>query len=130
VQQDRQWFTVGGLVGLSDTKEPNCADGLAVSESGLSGTDILIDIGIAIVGGTAGYFACKDKPFEEASACMQQGASVGALLLSARTVRYRCNMRPSAAVIKPAVPAPTSVSTGTDEGPSALPLLVPAGTGE
>ncbi len=89
-----QWFTLGGFVELSDPHGNECPDGMAYSESRLAATDILIGIGLAIVGGIAGGVACSDPDTDgwdkNASACASSASSLATFLLGRRTVTYQC----------------------------------------
>jgi hypothetical protein len=90
--EDRQWFTMGGLVSLSDPAGRECGeDGLAYAETRLSVIDILLDTAIFVGSGVAGTFACDDgaDPSEYA-ACVSAAGTLGSFLLGSRTVSYRC----------------------------------------
>lgn len=86
---DRQWFTVGGLAGLSQPAGQHCQNGLSYAESKLSGTDWLINVGLAVAGGIAGSLACQGDAVQQTS-CATLGASLLPFLLSSRTVEYAC----------------------------------------
>jgi hypothetical protein len=86
---DRQWFTVGGLAGLSQPAGRNCQNGLSWAESKLSGTDWLINAGLAVAGGIAGGLACSGDSVQQTS-CATVGAWLVPFLLSSRTVEYTC----------------------------------------
>ncbi len=96
--QDRQWFTIGGLVGLSGPAGRECdADGLSRSESRMAGMDILINIGLGIVGGAAGVAICdEDASAETYGSCVSGVSTLVPFLLSSRTVSYRCARGPRA----------------------------------
>lgn len=89
-----QWFTLGGFVELSDPHGDECSGAIAYSESRLAATDILIGIGLAIVGGIAGGVACTDPDSDgwdaDASACASSASSLAPFLLGRRTVTYQC----------------------------------------
>jgi hypothetical protein len=87
---DRQWFTIGGLVPLSDPTGQACPAGLARAESQLAGFDILINIGLAIAGGVAGTLACSGSSDETRAGCTSAGAGLAPFLIASRTVRYSC----------------------------------------
>lgn len=98
---DRQWFTVGGLAGLSQPAGQHCEHGIAWTESKLSGTDWLINAGLSLAGGIAGSLACGgtgsgslEQSFTVLT-CGSVGASLVPFLLSSRTVEYTCAEGPS-----------------------------------
>jgi hypothetical protein len=86
---DRQWFTVGGLAGLSQPAGQHCQNGLSWAESKMSGTDWLINVGLSVAGGIAGSLACQGDAVQQTS-CASIGASLVPFLLSSRTVEYTC----------------------------------------
>src|SRR5262245_15048187 len=71
--QDRQWFTLGGLVDLSDPTGQQCPDGVSRAESKLGGIDILINIGLAVAGGVAGAAICRNETDADLSRCTSAG---------------------------------------------------------
>src|SRR5689334_14546665 len=88
---DRQWFTVGGLAGLSQPAGQHCQNGLSWAESKLSGTDWLINVGLSVAGGIAGSLACSGNgDLAAQSYCATAGATLVPFLLSSRTVEYTC----------------------------------------
>jgi hypothetical protein len=90
--EERQWFTVGGLIGLSDAAGAECgASGLAYAESRMGGMDILINIGLALGGTILGTVVCDEgaDPVAYAS-CVQGATTLVPFLLSTRTVSYAC----------------------------------------
>ena len=92
--QERQWFTIAGLVSLSDAAGAECGpSGIARSESLMSGTDILINVGLTVLGGLAGSAAC-DPDAEPAAyaSCVNSLALLVPFLFSTRTVEYSCVM--------------------------------------
>lgn len=109
---DRQWFTVGGLAGLSQPAGQHCQNGLAWTESKLSGTDWLINVGLAVVGGIGGSLACGTgtNDLDDVSArtsCGTIGFMLVPFLLSSRTVEYSCAAAPESD--RPAyLPPPTN----------------------
>jgi hypothetical protein len=94
---DRQWFTIGGLAGLSAPAGRECQNGLSWAESKLSGTDWLIAVGLSLAGGVGGALACANgnDPAVQSS-CAAVGAQLIPFLLSSRTVEYACAQGPSA----------------------------------
>ena len=88
---DRQWFTVGGLVRISDAEETTCpAGGLAYSESQISVPDFFIGLGIALLGGITSVAICHDQSREAQINCISAGSTVATFLLGTRTVHYAC----------------------------------------
>jgi hypothetical protein len=100
--QDRQWFTIAGLVGLSEPAGQECGpQGLSYAESKMSGMDVLINIGITLAGGIVGTAMCTgdDDMDDDATAevvCVNAFTTLAPLLLSTRTVRYSCAGGPAA----------------------------------
>ena len=99
---DRQWFTVGGLANLSQPAGQHCENGIAWTESKLSGTDWLIGAGLSVAGGIVGTLACSgyggSGSLEQSFAavyCGSIGASLVPFLLSSRTVEYTCAQGPA-----------------------------------
>ena len=91
----RQWFTVAGLVPLSDPAGQECRNGIHSSESEMSDVDILINVGLSLAGA---YFAPAVCDASNASytACTSSIATLVPFLVSSRTVRYTCVDSPSA----------------------------------
>jgi hypothetical protein len=91
--QQRQWFTVGGLVPLSKEAGDECAGGVAYAESSMRGVDILIAIGLSVASAAIGANVCElpdDPAADEArdyGTCVGSIGSVGPLLFASRTVR-------------------------------------------
>ncbi len=48
--EERQWFTIGGLVPLSQPSGRECRSGFSRVESSMNATDVLINIGVAPAG--------------------------------------------------------------------------------
>ena len=101
---DRQWFTIGGLVPLSEPTGQECPGGLSKAESKLAGIDILINIGLAVAGGIAGGVACRNESGEDRSTCISVGTGVVPFFLASRTVEYTCAGRGAAASAPEAAP--------------------------
>lgn len=93
-QTHKQWFALG-LLNVSSTAGEDCAHGLADAESSTGGTDLLVHLAGAVVGGVVGAFVC---PIDDTSnsdkavfgACLAGTSSVGAMLVGSRTVEYHC----------------------------------------
>lgn len=115
IHQDRQWFTVGGLVGLSPPAGEECAGrGINYSSSRMGGMDFLINVGLGLAGGLIGISVCdtNDDP-ETYGACMSGIATAVPFLLSTRTVTYQC------AGIRPGpIPRQRTGTTGSLPAPS------------
>jgi hypothetical protein len=88
--QDRQWFTIGGLVPLSDPTGQQCPGGVSRAESKLAFVDVLINIGLAVVGGVAGVAICSSKSGSDQRACGSTGAGLVPFLFASRTVQFTC----------------------------------------
>ena len=94
--EDRQWFTIGGLVPLSSPAGRECQHGLSSAESRLSGTDWLINVGLAVAGGVIGSAACGNdttNTYESSAAKVSCATAFSALvpfMLGSRTVEYSC----------------------------------------
>ncbi len=90
--EDRQWFTLAGLVPLSSPAGGECGpQGMAMSDSRLSGMDVLILIGLSVAGTVAGTSLCS----KDAAGNVNVGCAVGVgnlvpLLIGSRTVTYHC----------------------------------------
>jgi hypothetical protein len=114
----RQWFTVGGLVGLSDAAGSECgAAGLAFADSRMGGTDILINIGLTVAGSMLGTAVCNSDsdPVAYAS-CVQGMAALVPFLISSRTVSYACAAPAGASGQLPRIPSPRrSAETTSDD---------------
>lgn len=110
--EQRQWFTVGGLVGLSGEAGAECgASGLSYSESRMGGMDIAITLGLGMVGGLAGAMICDSEAEATAyAACTQGIATVVPFLISSRTVTYTCAGTGVSRTNLPLVPTTTSQS--------------------
>ena len=122
---DRQWFTIGGLVPLSEPAGQACPGGLARAESQLAGFDILINIGLAIAGGVAGAAACSGSD-DAAAICGPAGASLVPFLLASRTVRYSCAGGVTApGAWPPPVQAPPAPYSPPPPGPPGAPIPPP-----
>jgi hypothetical protein len=95
---DRQWFTLAGLVPLSSPAGYECGSaGLSYAESSQSFVDVLLNIGLAVGGGLIGAAVCPlpDKPTADESRqysiCTAGFAGLVPFLVSSRTVTYGCN---------------------------------------
>jgi hypothetical protein len=87
---ERQWFTLGGLARISQPAGQHCQNGISSAESKLSGADWLIDLGLSVAGGIAGSLACSNSEPALRSSCGAAGATLFPILLSSRTVEYKC----------------------------------------
>lgn len=94
---DRQWFTIGGLVPLSEPTGQECPGGLSRAESKLGAVDVLINIGLAVAGGVAGGVMCRNESAADRSTCTSVGAGLVPFFIAARTVEYTCAGRGAAA---------------------------------
>lgn len=106
--QDRQWFTIGGLVPLSEPTGEKCPGGLARAESKFGIVDILINVGLGVAGGVAGAAICNNASEDDQRACSFAGASLVPFLIASRTVEYAC------AGSKPAASAAAATVAGND----------------
>jgi hypothetical protein len=108
--QDRQWFTVGGLVPLSDPTGQQCTEGVSKAESKLAVVDVLIDIGLAVAGGVAGIAICNGEKQADRNACGSAGAALVPFLIASRTTQFTCArpVTPGA----PGTPPPPSAPPG------------------
>lgn len=106
VHTDRQWFTLDGLVKLSHPAGNECPHGMVAVESGLAGTDILINLGLSLLGGTLTYAACDSNDTSARLSCAATGASLAPFLLGSRTVRYVCRDDVAPLPVQPPPSAP------------------------
>jgi hypothetical protein len=98
----RQWFTLGGFVGLSDPVGVECGStGVAVADSRLAGNDILINVALGLAGGLVGVVACPldDDPSNTDArgygSCVSATAALVPFLVGSRTVTYQCSGGPT-----------------------------------
>ena len=119
VHEDRQWFTVGGLVQLSGAAGKECKEGVSYVESGMNGTDILITAGLTIGASLLAGSVCElpeDPSDEELAAYSLCTSAIGGgipLLLASRTVEYQCVPGGGPGVQVPKLdPVPGMVPTG------------------
>jgi hypothetical protein len=117
--QDRQWFTIGGLVPLSDPTGQQCTGGVSRAESKLAVVDVLINVGLAVVGGVAGVAICSNKSDGDRNACGSAGAGLVPFLFASRTVQYTC------AGPAPAPPPVSSTGRGSSPGTGAVARALP-----
>jgi hypothetical protein len=106
--EDRQWFTVGGLVRLSEPAGAECgASGLAYAESRMGGMDILINVGLALGGSILGTAICDSEGDAMAYAsCVQGTTTLVPFLFSTRTVTYACGAPGGVIGDLPRIPSP------------------------
>ena len=91
VYTQQQWFTIAGGVNLSEPLQSKCQDKqIAYVQSALKGKDILLNIGLTVAGGTAGYFMCKDSTDPIAIDGCNTISTLAPLLISSRTITYQC----------------------------------------
>jgi hypothetical protein len=77
--------------------------------------DILIDIGVGIVGGLVGTAACDSvEDREEYASCVSGFSAAGPVIISARTVNYQCNTGPVAGKL-PLLPKVSSAPDVEDD---------------
>ena len=88
--RDRQWFTIGGLIPLSESTGLQCPGGLARAESQVAGMDIVLNVALALVGGGTAAVLCRNESKAERNSCFSAGASLVPFLFASRTVRYTC----------------------------------------
>ncbi len=117
---DRQWFTLGGLLALSNTPGRECASGVARAESGLGAVDFLITVGLMAAGGVASVMACENLGgggLERTAACGLAGATVLPFFIGSRSVTYTC--------AEGAGLFPTQDAPGSGAPPPPLPPVLP-----
>lgn len=125
----RQWFTVGGLARLSQPAGQHCQNGISWAESKMSGTDWLINVGLAVAGGIGGSLACgsSSSALEDATArvsCASLGSVLVPFLLSSRTVQYTCAAAPASD--RPAYMPPPTNNMMPAPAPEPAPAPAPA----
>lgn len=120
--EHRQWFTLAGLVPLSRPDGEECQT-VAESESLSSTTDILISAAFTLGGFVTAYSVCKlpENPTRDDTAsystCVSAISSIPPLLLTPRTVRYRC--------AEPPKPPPPVVVVQPPPVPPSTPIEAP-----
>ena len=91
VYTEQQWFTIAGAMPLSEPLESKCKEKpFAYVQSAMKGKDILLNIGLSLAGGTAGYFMCQDAADPDTLEACRSISTVLPLLISSRTVTYQC----------------------------------------
>ncbi|RKH60471.1 hypothetical protein [Corallococcus aberystwythensis] len=92
VHQDRQWFTVAGLVPVSSPPGSECKNGIAWAQSRATVSDVLIQAGLAVAGAFIGSAVCAggNRTTEEQGNCAAIGLLVPTALVGTRTVAYSC----------------------------------------
>lgn len=118
--QDRQWFTIGGLVPLSDPTGEQCTDGVSRAESKLAVVDVLINVGLAVAGSVAGIALCSGESQGDRNTCGSAGAALVPFLIGSRTTQFTC-AGPRGPVTPdvpgtPPSPPPPSVQPATPPG--------------
>jgi hypothetical protein len=96
--QHRQWFTVGGLVSLSEPVGDECDDaGTSYARSEVGFVDILLNVAIGVGSTAAGLAICDSEADPESyAACVSGTGALGNFLLGSRTVKYQCRAGVSA----------------------------------
>lgn len=113
--EDRQWFTVGGLVRLSDPAGAECGEnGLAYAESRMGGMDILINVGLALGGTILGSAICDEDDAMAYAACVQGTTTLVPFLFSTRTVTYACAAPADMVGKLPAIPSARTKTAAAD----------------
>jgi hypothetical protein len=95
VRTDRQWFTLGGLVPLSEPAGRECAYGLSSAQSELGGVDILINVGLVVGGALLGSATCNGDDDAARASCAVSVATLVPFMLGTRTVEYFCAAAPA-----------------------------------
>lgn len=115
--EQRQWFTVGGLVSLSAPAGEECGRaGLAYAESQMTVTDVVINVAMGLAGGVLGGVSCDTSGAPEVyAACVQAAATMLPFLFSTRTVKYACAARRRGRVELPLIPDSTTASPAPTE---------------
>ncbi|WP_375754904.1 hypothetical protein [Corallococcus exercitus] len=92
VHQDRQWFTVAGLVPVSSPPGSECKNGVAWAQSRATPSDFLIQAGLAVAGAFIGSAVCAggNRTDEEQGNCAAIGLLLPTVLVGSRTVAYAC----------------------------------------
>ena len=87
---DRQWFLIGGLIGLSDPAGSECKEGVAWQESEYTVTDALIQIGLSLIGSALTFYSCDSVDNREEYFTCISGGNLVPWLFGSRTVHYKC----------------------------------------
>ncbi|MBZ4332379.1 hypothetical protein [Corallococcus sp. AS-1-12] len=97
VHQDRQWFTVAGLLPVSSPPGSECKNGVAWAQSRATASDFLIQAGLAVAGAFVGAAVCAggNRTDEERGNCAAMGLLLPTVLVGSRTVAYACAAEPS-----------------------------------
>ncbi|MBN8230904.1 hypothetical protein JYK02_25635 [Corallococcus macrosporus] len=92
VHEDRQWFTVAGLVPVSQPPGSECKNGIAWAQSRVTPGDFFIQAGLIVAGALVGSAVCagSNRTDEERGNCAAIGMLVPAALVGSRTVAYSC----------------------------------------
>ncbi|NOK34884.1 hypothetical protein HMI49_16920 [Corallococcus exercitus] len=92
VHEDRQWFTVAGLVPVSKPPGSECKNGVAWAQSRATVSDFFIQAGLIVAGALVGSAVCggDNRTDEERGNCAAIGMLVPAALVGTRTVAYSC----------------------------------------
>ncbi len=96
IHSDRQWFTLAGLVQLSEPAGSECSKGASYAKSSQSVTDVLIGIGLAVAGRLAAGTVCTlpasatDSDLTTYALCTGAVSGLVPFLVGSRTVEYQC----------------------------------------
>ncbi len=88
IVSEHQWFAIGGLVELNKPVGSECKQ-LAYVESKLGAMDVVIDLGLGVVGSILASSSCAAGD----TSCKSTARLAGSLLpwmLGTRTVEHRC----------------------------------------
>jgi hypothetical protein len=85
--EHRQWFTVFGLVPVTEPAGEECPNGLSYAESSYDATDFLIDLGVGVI---AGIVASQECSGTDPTTCAVVAGGVASAVIGARTVAYQC----------------------------------------
>ena len=92
VHEARQWFTVGGLVRISDPTGTQCgSSGASYVASGQSGTDVGVIVGLSLLGALVAPIACESiTEIREYAECVSGVTALPPFLIAPRTVKFQC----------------------------------------
>jgi hypothetical protein len=125
---DRQWFTIGGLVPLSGEAGEECRGAaLAYAESNLAAVDILINAGLTVGGLLLGAGTCN-RGSPDYATCLTLFSAIPPFLISSRTVEYQCGVPPLVWPQRDAPPPVRRVERQPPPAPAPQPPLAPPPT--
>lgn len=92
VHQDRQWFTVAGLVPLTKAPGSECENGVAWAQSRTTAADFFIQAGLVVAGTLVGTAVCAGghRTDEQRGNCAAAGGLIAGLAAGSRSVAYAC----------------------------------------